>query len=102
MQVLCTNILMTSADLNFLNTDISIFSETHFSQNDSNTIYETEQHNLFRNDGTSSNNSRPYGGTAVYNHIAYYPGCPFCCNRNGVEMTVIRLIMIPEITLIAI
>lgn len=31
-------------------------------------------------DGTSSNDSHPYGGTAVYSCTDYYPDYPFGCN----------------------
>ena len=40
---------------------------------------------------------RPYGGMAVYSHIEYYPGYPYSCNSNGIEITVVRLITVPHI-----
>lgn len=90
------------ADLNYLKTDINIFSETRFSNADSNTMYQIGQCSLFRNDDIRNDNGRPYGGTAVYSRIDYYPGYPFCCNRSGIEIIAIRLIVIPHITIIGI
>jgi len=87
------------ADINFLSTDIlSIFSETRFNRSDSDTMYAIGQHILFRNDAASLHNERPYGGTAVYTHIDYYPGYPYCRNQNGIEITVMRFMIIPHIT----
>ena len=59
-------------------------------------MYQIGQCNLVRNNG------RPYGGTAVYSRIDYYPGYPFCCNRSGIEIIAIRLMVIPHITIIGI
>lgn len=47
-------------------------------------------------------NQRPCGGTAVYSRIDYYPGYPHCHNQNGIELTVIRMMIVPHITIIAI
>lgn len=88
------------ADLNYLKTDINIFSETRFSNADSNTMYQIGQRNLVRNDDIHSDNGRPYGGTAVYSRVDYYPGYPFCCKR--IEIIAIRLMVIPHITIIGI
>ena len=41
---------------------------------------------------------RPYGGTAVYSRVDYYPGYPYCCNINGVEITVLRFVNLPHVT----
>ena len=65
-------------------------------------MYEIGQYTLFQNDNTSSQKQRPYGGTAVYSRIDYYPAYPFHCNRNGVEITVLRLMIAPHITITAI
>lgn len=81
---------------------MTLFSETQFSVSDSNSIYDIGQYSLFRNDAPSVGNGRPFGGTAVYSRIEYYPGYPYCCNTNGVEITVIRLIVVPHVTYIAI
>lgn len=56
---------------------------------------------LFRND-IVSHNERPHGGTAVYSRIDYYPGYPYCYNQNGIEITVMRFMIIPQIMIIAI
>jgi len=89
-------------DLNYSSTDVTLFSETRFSVSDSNSIYDIDQYSLFRNDAPSVGNVRPFGGTAVYSWIEYYPGYPYCCNTNGVEITVIRLMVVPHVTYIAI
>ena len=89
------------ADVNYLSTDLNVFSETRFRHNDSDRMYGIGPYTLFRNDDTSTNNGRPYGGTAVYSCADYYPGYPYSSNRNGVEITVIRLMIIPHITIIA-
>ena len=46
-------------DINYLSTDISIFSETRFNRSDSDTMYAIGQHILFRNDAASLHNERP-------------------------------------------
>ena len=56
------------------------------------------EHILFRNDAASQHNERPYGGTAVYTRIDYYPGYPYRCNQNDIEITVMRFMIIPLIT----
>ena len=76
--------------------------ETRFNGSDSDTMYKIGEHILFRNDAASQHNERPYGGTAVYTRIDYYPGYPYCCNQNGIEITVMRFMIIPHITVIAI
>ena len=90
------------ADKNYLSTDVTVFAETRFHHADSNAMYEIGQYTLFRNDDTSNQNQRPYDGTAVYSRLDYYPGYPFHCNRNGVEITVLRLMVAPHITITAI
>jgi hypothetical protein len=42
------------------------------------------------------------GGIAVYSHLDYYPGYPYSSNVNGIEITVLRFIVLPHITIIAI
>jgi len=90
------------ADLNYSSSDVNIFAETRFSHRDNNTMYNIDKYILFRNDAVSSNHQRPYGGTAVYSCIDYYPGYPYSYNRNGIEITVIRLMIIPHVTIIAV
>ena len=85
-------------DLNYSTPDINIFSETRFSSSDHDSIYAIQNYFLFRNDATmTAINIRPYGGMAVYSHIEYYPGYPYSCNSNGIEITVVRLITAPHI-----
>ncbi len=91
-------------DLNYLSTDVNIFSETRFSQLDDDNLYHIKDYTLFRNDDTTrvSQNTRPFGGMAVYSHLDYYPGYPYCANTNGVEITVIRLMIMPHISVVGV
>ena len=91
-------------DLNYLSTDVNIFSETRFSQLDDDNLYHMKDYTLFRNDDTTrvSQNTRPFGGMAVYSRLDYYPGYPYCANTNGVEITVIRLMIMPHISIVGV
>ena len=86
-------------DFNYSSTDVSIFSETRFSHSDSDDMYAIDKYSLFRNDETSTSNVRPFGGTAVYSHIDYYLGYPYYHNTNGVEITVMRSLNLPHVTI---
>ena len=90
-------------DLNYSHTDVSIFSETRLYTLDSNTAYTISGYSLFRNDSQCTTcNTRPYGGTAVYSKISFIPGYPVCMNTNGVEITIVKLEKIPQITIIGV
>lgn len=91
-------------DLNYLSTDVNIFSETRFSQIDDYNLYHIKDYTLFRNDDTTrvSQNTRPFGGMAVYSRLDYYPGYPYCTNTNGVEIIVIRLMIMPHISIVSV
>lgn len=93
-------------DLNYTISDVNIFAETRFSQFDNDNCYmlHDENYALFRNDDSSTRteNIRPFGGTAVYSRLDYYPGYPYCLNRNGVEITVLRFMMFPHITIVGV
>ena len=90
-------------DLNYSSADIYIFAETRFSCQDPNHMYDIAGYNLFRNDNHNSNNgSRPYGGTAVYSKIQYFPGYPYCRNIHGTEITVIKIISHEDWTILGI
>ena len=45
---------------------------------------------------------RLFGGTALYSHVDYYPGYPYCHNTNGIEITVMRFMILPGVTIIAV
>lgn len=47
-------------------------------------------------------NACPFGGTAVYSRLDYYPGYPYCNNRNSVEITILRFMVIPHVTIVGI
>ena len=92
-------------DINYSTTDVDIFSETRFSHLDDDNLYSLTndgQYSLFRNDAQQRNpcNIRPFGGTALYSHLDYYPGYPYCANRNGVEITILQCMVTPHITIV--
>ena len=90
-------------DLNYSNTDLSLFSETRFSHLDNENMYKINGYVLFRNDSQSTTvNSRPYGGTAVYSKVDFSPGYPYCQNINGMEITIIRLEKIDRVTIVSV
>ena len=93
-------------DINYSQTDISIFSETRFTQLDNGNLYllEDDKYTLFRNEASTTDlqNTRPFGGTAVYSRVDLYPGYPYCFNQNGVEITILRFMIIPHITIVAV
>ena len=66
-------------------------------------LIKDEQYTLFRNDAPSrdSQNTQPFGGTAVYSRLDYYPSYPYCFNRNAVEITILRF-MIPHAIIVAV
>ena len=95
------------ADLNYSSTDVSIFAESRFCNLDNDSLYnltDDNKYSMFRNDAPARNpsNIRPYGGTVVYTCLDYYPGYPFCANTNGIEITILRFIVIPHISIIGI
>ena len=59
---------------------------------------------LFRNDSQSTTvNTRPYGGTAVYSKVDFFPWISIHCqNINGVEITIIRLEKIHQVTIVSV
>ena len=84
-------------DLNYSSTDVNIFAETRFAHSDNNDIYAIDGYSLLRNECPSTCVIRPYGGTAVYSRVDYYPGYPYCRNINGVEITVLRFLNLPHV-----
>lgn len=84
-------------DLNYSSTDVNIFAETRYVHSDNSDIYAIDGYNLFRNDSTSICGMRPFGGTAVYSRVDYYPGYPYCHNTNGVKITVLRFLNLPHV-----
>ena len=93
-------------DLNYTNTDVNIFSETRYSLSESDHLYlfNNETYTLFRNDAPPrvSENTWPFGGTAVYSRLDYYLGYPQCANRNRIEITILRFIIIPPVTIVGV
>ena len=87
-------------DLNYTNTDINIISETRFINSDEDTEYELQGYELFRNDSHAPAITRPVGGTAVYSRIPYFPGYPYSQNINGIEITIIKVFMLPHVTIL--
>ena len=82
----------------YSNTDVNIFSETKLIHSDNNSMYSTGGYSLSRNEATPSvNNVRPFGRMTVYSRIDHYPGYPYSCNSNGVEVIVTRLVTVPHL-----
>ena len=77
-------------DSNFANTDINIFSETQCMRLDN-----------ARNDGHSLT-ARPFGGMAVFSRVEFLPGYPCCHNINGIEITIMKAMILPHVTIIGI
>lgn len=98
MHGLCISILM----MNYSSTDVNIFAETRYAHSDKNDIYVIDGYGLFGNDSTSTCGMRPFGGTTVYSHVDYYPGYPYCHNTNGVDITVLRFLNLPRVTIIGV
>lgn len=65
-------------------------------------LIKEEQYWLFRNNARSriSQNTQPSEGTAVYSRTDYYPGYPYCPNTHDVEITILRFMIIPHVTMI--
>ena len=88
-------------DLNFTSTDINIFSETQCMSSDNDNMYDIEGYTIFRNDGHSMP-SRPFGGTAVFSRVEFLPGYPLCQNINGIEITIMKVMILPHVPKIGI
>ena len=88
-------------DINYLSADITIFTETRFSQNDPDEMYAIEGYELFRND-ENSNVNRPYHGTAVYSRLRMLNGYPCARNCHGIEVTIARTVEHPDLIIIGI
>ena len=89
-------------DLNYTSTDINILSETRFVRSDSDSMYAIDGYSLFRNDSQSSVAPKPYGGTAVFSRIDFMPGYPCCHNINGIEITTMKVTILPHVTIIGV
>ena len=83
-------------DLNFTNTDINFFSETRFISSDNDIMYDIDGYNLFRNDSQSLT-PRPFGGMAVFSRVEFLPGYPYCLNVNGIEITIMKVMILPHV-----
>ena len=89
-------------DLYYTSSDMCMFVETRFSQSDTDNMYTLEGFTMLRNDGQSSSNSRPYGGTAIYSKLEFALGFPYHYNRNGTEITVTWLSVLPNVNIMVI
>ena len=87
-------------DFNFANPDINIFSETRCMRSDNASMYDIDGYTLFRNDGHSL--ARPFGGMAVFSRVEFLPGYPCCYNINGIEITIMKAMILPHVTIIGI
>ena len=89
-------------DLNYSSTDINIFAETRFASSDNDNMYTINGCTLFRNDRQSSVTLRPCGGTAIYSTVEFIPSYPYFRNTNGTEITIMKLIILPHVTIIGV
>ena len=64
-------------------------------------MYDIDGYNLFRNDGYSLT-SRPFGGMAVFSRVEFLPGYPCCQNVNGIEITIMKVMILPQVTIVGI
>ena len=87
--------------MNFTSTDINILSETRFLRSDSDIMYEIDGYTLFRNDDHSLT-SRPFGGMAVFSRVEFLPGYPHSHNINGIEITIMKVFILPHVSIIGI
>ena len=88
-------------DLNYTSTDVNIFAETRFSR-DNDDLYKIDNYTLFRNDANQSTTTRPYRGIAVYSHIEFIPSYPCAHNHNVVDITLMKMMNFPYVTIIGI
>ena len=86
-------------DLNFTNTDINVFSETRCLTSDNDITYDINGYSLFRNDSQSLI-SRPFGRMAVFSRVEFLPGYPCCRNVNGIEITIMRVMICHMLSLL--
>ena len=66
-------------------------------------MYDIDGYNLFRNDRLSLT-SRPWhqGGMAVFSRVEFLPGYPCCQNVNGTEITIMKVMILPHVTIVGI
>ena len=64
-------------------------------------MYDIDGYTLFRNDGHSLT-TRPFGGMAVFSRVEFLPGYPCCYNINGIEITIMKAMILPHVTIIGI
>ncbi len=88
-------------DLNFINTDMNIFFKTRFMSLGNDMRYNSNNYSLFRN-GSHSMSSRPFGGKAVFTRVEFLPGYQRCHNVNGIEITMMKVMILPHVTIIGI
>ena len=79
-------------DLNFTNTDINFFSEARCLTSNNDITYDINGYSLFRNDSQSLT-CTPFCGMAVFSRVEFLPGYPCCRNVNGIEITILRVII---------
>ena len=82
---------------NFNSADLIICSESRFSPLDDDNMYIILGNHLFRNDNQVFN-TRPYGGTAIYSRHSFAPGFPYNSNTNAIEITVVKVSTLPNVT----
>ena len=88
-------------DINYSSADILKFTETRFSSQHPDEMFEIEGYRLFRNDDTSEC-SRPYHGTAIYFKLPMLSGYPCARNADGIEFTIMKTVQCPDLMIIGI
>ena len=64
-------------------------------------MYDIDGYNLFRNDSQSLT-PRPFGGMAVFSLVEFLPGYPYCLNVNGIEISIMKVMILPHVTIVGI
>ena len=73
-------------------------SETRCMRSDNASMYAIDGYTLFRNDGHSLT-TRPFGGMAVFRRVEFLPGYPCCYNINSIEITIMKAMIVPHVTI---
>ena len=64
-------------------------------------MYDIDGYNLLKNDSQSLT-PRPFGGMAVFSRVEFLPEYPYCLNVNGIEITIMKVMILPYVTIVGI
>ena len=65
-------------------------------------MYALDGFTLFRNDSQSQGTNRLHDGTAMYSKLEFRPHFPCIHIRNGIEITLTRLSVLPNVNIIVV